>query len=284
MVFESLKKRNIMNRPQATIIGGNGFIGSHLSTRLIATGWDCHVPHRNMPIADLDLTGHVFYCAGLTADYIHRPFDTVEAHVSLLSRILEKDSFESLVYLSSTRLYDSLTDDVATEDSPLTLNPRNPRHIYDLSKALGESLCSLTGKGKARVARLSCVYNDHTDYEGFLPGLLQQIIQNRPNILEVDSSPSFARDYIHLQDVLDALIFIARHGSECIYNVASGENITNEALFSALSQASGCRVIALNQEISSSPPRISINKMQEACNWQPMSVLQKIAAIIEENS
>lgn len=273
-----------MNRPKAVIIGGDGFIGRHLRTRLITSGWECNVPDRNTPPADLKLTGHVFYCAGLTADYISRPFDTIEAHVSLLSKILEKDSFESLVYLSSTRLYDSFSGDIATEESSLQLNPLNPRHIYDLSKALGESLCSLTGKGRARVARLSCVYNDHTDSEGFLPGLLQQLIQNKPRTLEVDSSLSFARDYINLQDVLDALISIAMYGSECIYNVAGGENITNEALFSCLSQESGCKIIALNQDTSPSPPKISIRRMQETFNWQPMSVLKRITAIIRENS
>lgn len=270
-------------KPKATIIGGKGFIGRQLAARLLAAGWDCHVPERQEIFDGQKEMGHVFYCAGLTADYLRRPFDTVEAHVSLLSKILQADRFASLVYLSSTRLYDSQPGIVGSEEIPLLLTSANPRHLYDLSKALGESLCLVTGKGRARIARLSCVYNDHTDEDGFLPGLLRQIIKDRPAYLEVDSSPAFARDYIHLDDVLDALILIATKGKEGIYNVAGGENIRNETLFAVLSTASGCRIMPLRNDESPSPSRISINKMQEEFGWHPLSVLKKITSIIEEN-
>lgn len=269
--------------PKATIIGGRGFIGRHLASRLLAAGWDCLVPDRQEALNGQKDLGHLFYCAGLTADYLRRPFDTVEAHVTLLSRILQDDRFESLVYLSSTRLYDSQPGIVGSEESPLVLTPANPRHLYDLSKALGESLCLTTGKGRARVARLSCVYNNHTDEDGFLPGLLRRIIQDRPAILEVDSSPAFARDYIHLNDVLDALILIATQGKEGIYNVAGGENVRNEDLFATLSQASGCRIIPLRHDEQPAPAKVSIHKMQAEFTWQPVSVLKKITTIIKEN-
>lgn len=276
-------KGKILQKQKATVIGGKGFIGQHLTNKLLASGWDCHVPDRLTIFEGQENMGHIFYCAGLTADYIHRPFDTVEAHVSLLSRILQTNRFQSLVYLSSTRLYDSQPEAVGTEDLPLLLNPTTPRHIYDLSKALGESLCLVTGKGRARVARLSCVYNDHTDEDGFLPGLLRQIIQNRPSVLEVDSSPAFARDYVHLEDVLDALIMIATQGIEDIYNVASGENISNETIFSAFSDISSCRIIPLRNDGSPVPPRISIKKMQDEFDWHPISVLEKTTSIIKEH-
>jgi len=269
--------------PKATIIGGRGFIGRHLEAKLLAAGWECHVPDRQEAWSSQNNLGHLFYCAGLTADYLRRPFDTVEAHVSLLSRILHDDRFESLVYLSSTRLYDSQPGIIGSEEIPLLLTPANPRHLYDLSKALGESLCLTTGKGRTRIARLSCVYNDHTDEDGFLPGLLRQIIEERPAILEVDSSPAFARDYIHLNDVLDALIMIATQGKEGIYNVASGENIRNETLFATLSRVSGCRIIPLRHDEPSAPARVSIHKLQSEFTWQPMSALNKITSIIEEN-
>jgi UDP-glucose 4-epimerase len=272
-----------MRRPKATIFGGKGFIGSHLAARLHSIGWECHVPDRRETFNSRETMGHVFYCAGLTADYIHRPFDTVEAHVTLLSKILQLERFESLVYLSSTRLYDSQSGEVGTEELSLSLNPTNPRHIYDLSKALGESLCFVAGRKRARVARLSCVFNDHTDKEGFLPELLRQIIECRSSSLEVDSSPAFSRDYIHLQDVLDALIMIAVKGKNCIYNVASGENIRNDDLFTALSEASGHRIIPLRNDISAPLSTVSIQKIQEEFGWRPSSVLKKVFSIIKEN-
>lgn len=270
-------------KQKATVIGGKGFIGRHLAARLLAEGWDCRIPGRQESYEGQEDMGHVFYCAGLTADYIRRSFDTVEAHVSLLNRILRTGRFESLVYLSSTRLYDSQPGAVATEESSLSLDPANPRHLYDLSKALGEALCFATAQGRARVARLSCVYNDHTDEEGFLPGLLRKIIAERPTLLEIDSSPAFARDYIHLDDVLDALVMIAVRGRGFLYNVASGENIRNEALFAALAAASGCQIVPLRHDAPPPPATISIQKIQDEFGWLPVPVLTKITSIVEEN-
>lgn len=270
-----------MFKEKATIFGGKGFIGSHLSARLIAMGWDCYVPDRGATYNEKKSLGYVFYCAGLTADYINRPFDTVEAHVSLLSKILQANRFESLVYLSSTRLYDSQPGNSGTEELSLLLNPSNPRHIYDLSKALGESLCCVTGMGRARVARLSCVYNNHTDQDGFLPWLLRQIIEGPPALLKVDSSPAFSRDYIHLEDVLDALIMIALQGKEFIYNVASGENISNESLFTTIGETSGCKIVPLRCDNPPPPPQISIQKIHNEFSLRPIPVLKKIISILD---
>ena len=86
---------------------------------------------------------------------------------------LEQGSLASLVYLSSTRLYDGQGEGVANDTAVLPLDPANPRHLYDFSKGLGESLCHVAGQGRARVARLACVYEGPQDADGFLPALLR---------------------------------------------------------------------------------------------------------------
>ena len=234
--------------------------------------------------------GHVFYCAGLTADYASRPYDTVEAHVSLLGKMLREGCFESLVYLSSTRLYDSQPGRDAFEDGALVLDPANPRHIFDLSKALGESLCRVAGDGRARVARLSCVYKDHTDEDGFLPDLLRRVMAHScgSNIasfaLKVDSSLKYARDYIDMDDVLDALILIATCGKDFIYNVASGENISNGLLFDTISRATGHRIVALRDDEGIHLPIISIRKMHAEFGWEPARVLDRVVRLLGRNA
>ena len=277
----------------ATLIGGKGFVGRHLQARLRAEGWHCWVPQRDDPqLWERDL-GHVFYCAGLTADYAERPFDAVEAHTSLLNRVLRDARFESLVYLSSTRLYDSLGDSLsgigATEDLPLRLAPDNPRHLYDLSKALGESLCCVAGQGRARVARLSCVWSAQPDAEGFLPELMRRVLASRgaPGAAQrpcvfVASSPHLARDYVHIDDVLSALVTLATQDGFAIYNVASGRNVGNAQLFEGLSRVSGCELVATQDGIAATLPRISVARMANAFGWHPSGVLDRIGRIFEQ--
>lgn len=208
----------------ATVVGARGFVGARLAKRLAAEGWNVQAPPKGDPdLLRRDL-GVVFYCAGLTADYDRRPFDTVEAHASLVSELIRAGRFERLVYCSSTRLYDGQVKGEVGEDEPLILDPSDPRRVYDLSKALGENLTVCRAGGRGAVARLSNVY----DWEEGAPGFLSEwLIQARAGReITLQSSPNIARDYIHLDDVVAALVALAS-GPPGICNVASGTLATN---------------------------------------------------------
>lgn len=214
-----------------TIIGGNGFVGSRLAAILRTAGHSVFVPQRDDPRWLTQPLGRVLYCAGLTADFAARPFDTVQAHVGLLARVLQESNFVHLVYLSSTRLYDSLGDNKglpADENLPLLLNTNEPRHLYDLSKALGENLCLSTASGRTAVARLSNVYDWQKDAPGFLSAWLQRASVEK-NLL-LDSAGGVVRDYIHLDDAVAALSAMSAQHATGIVNVASGENVSNDEI------------------------------------------------------
>ena len=271
----------------ATVIGASGFIGRHLTRRLRAEGFEVHEAARDADRWLHGPLGHVFYCAGLTADYAQRPHDTVDAHVALLNRVLRLGQFESLVYLSSTRLYDGSLAEAADEGTALALDPRQPRHLYDLSKALGESLCHVAGAGRARIARLSCVYRGADDADGFLPQLLRGVPQalaqaesGQPPRLRIDTTPCAARDYVHLDDVLQALLLIATRGTQPVYNVAAGRNISNRELFARLRELSGCEVVAGQRHIVRPAPRIDISRLCKEFAWRPVGLLDKLAELL----
>jgi nucleoside-diphosphate-sugar epimerase len=208
----------------ATVVGAAGFVGDALVRRLRSEGWEVYAPAKGDPeLLTRDL-GVVFYCAGLTADYDLRPFDTVEAHASLVSELIRADRFERLVYCSSTRLYDGQRKAESHEAEPLVFDPADPRRVYDLSKALGENLTLARTGGRGSVARLSNVYDWAEGAPGFLSAWL--IAARGTRDLVLDSSPNIARDYIHLADTVTALIAIAA-GQPQVYNVAAGALATN---------------------------------------------------------
>ena len=271
----------------ATVIGATGFIGSRLLAYLQRHGWDCRVGARGeRAFAGQDL-GTVFYCAGLTADFARRPHDTVRAHVGLLNEVLEHGRFDALVYLSSTRLYDGrpgFAGASVDEDTPLALDPAQPRHLYDLSKALGESLCRQASGSRARIARLACVYSgSDDDADGFLGTLLRRLREPRAKpVLEVDSSLDAARDYVHVDDVLDALLAIATRGTRPVYNVAGGANVANRELFARLGELTGCELRAVRELAPPCPATVSIERMRGEFGWQPELLLSRVPAMLRE--
>ncbi len=267
-----------MNK-QATVVGADGFIGRHLLAHLKQQGWECWASPRHAPNFTRRELGTVFYCAGLTGDFAQHPHPTVNAHVSLLNELLEHGRFDSLVYLSSTRLYDTLPGYPADEDSHLALNPAQPRHVYDLSKALGEALCRHASGGRARVARLSCVYAGVDDSPGFLGDLLRRV-QAQRGALSIDCCSHAVRDYVHISDVMTALVHIASHGTQAAYNVASGVNLSNTTLFERLGELCGTRLAASRTQRLPSPAPVSIARMQREFNWQPRQLLSQLPELL----
>lgn len=224
----------------ATIIGGSGFIGQHLHRALLQQGWQCYLPARHANELRTRELGHVFYCAGLTADFRQRPFATVEAHVQHLALVLEHGHFDSLTYLSSTRVYAGVKD--THESAPLMVSPEDPSDLYNLSKLMGESLClnacaarSAQANPVMNVVRLSNVVGDAMPASNFLAEVLHEAKTTRA--VRFRTSPDSEKDYISVSDVVRFLPQIALAGTGGIINLASGKNRSHRELANCLEQA-----------------------------------------------
>lgn len=260
-----------------TVVGAQGFVGRRLVQRLSAQGQAPWTPAKGDPDLTARDLGVVYDCAGLTADYDRRPFDTVEAHASLVSRILAAGRFERIVYLSSTRLYDGLPKAEVDETEPLVFDPTDPRCVYDLSKALGENLVMTRSGGRGAVARLANVYDWEPQAPGFLSEWLVRAQSERDFALA--SSPAVARDYIHLDDVVEALVAIAAAPKPVIFNVASGELVTNGEIAQVFA-AAGWRVGFTGEARPAPPPNASIARLK-AIGVTPRPVKDVVAAYLE---
>lgn len=247
-----------MSGPRYTVVGARGFIGARVAATLKAEGLEVFEPARDDEAwLDQDL-GRVFYCAGLTGDYRTRPFATVEAHVGLLARLLERGRYERIVILSSTRPYgwDGRTE--GRETDPLTLDPNNADHIYELSKALGENLTLHQSGGRGAVARLSYVFDDAEGAEGFLSDWIAAAKSQREVVLQ--SSAGAARDYIHVDDVVRALRAIVDSDINEIVNVASGEVVSNADLAERFERA-GWSTRFTQTAAGPPPPRMTVARL-----------------------
>ncbi|MET0294104.1 MAG: NAD(P)-dependent oxidoreductase [Phenylobacterium sp.] len=261
-----------------TVLGARGFVGTRLCERLRAAGLEPFCPDKGDPaLFERDL-GVVYDCAGLTADYAVRPFDTVEAHATLKAQVAQRGRFERLIVLSSTRLYDSAaTEGLVRADAPLVLDPAEPRHVYDLSKALGENIALTQTGGRGSVARLSNVFDWTPGAPGFLSEWLARAASEKAFTLA--SSPAVARDYIHLDDVVDALIAMAAAERPGIVNVASGELIDNSQIAAVFGQA-GWRVDFSGEAQPRPPPCADVAKLR-SLGVDPRPALGVIASYLE---
>jgi nucleoside-diphosphate-sugar epimerase len=259
-----------------TVLGASGFIGSHLVKRLEELDIPFDAPRRDKKISTGN-AGDVIYCIGLTSDFRSRPFDTVRAHVCKLLEVLQGWEFDSLLYLSSTRLYRTDMPE-ATEGDSFQFNSLNPSDLYNISKAMGESLSLACGK-KTRVVRLSNVYGDDFTSENFLPSIIKDAVSKKKVILQ--TSADSTKDYVNIRDVVDGLINIATKGEHTIYNLASGVNVSNQQLMERISQLTDCRVEFERETPTINFPPINIDRMRTEFDFRPSNVLADITTLVD---
>jgi len=216
--------------------------------------------------------GHVIFCIGLTADFRKSPFETIEAHVQVLANVLKRAQFDSFLYLSSTRVYEGASS--TKEETPLVVNPFNLNHIFNLSKLAGEALCLSLNSPKIKIVRVSNVLGDDFKSENFVFSVMKELIQTAQVILK--TTPSSAKDYILIDDVVEMLPIIAVRGQSRVYNLARGKNITNEEV---LKKLTGAKVSYARDASEIIFPEIAVTKLKEEFNFAPGDPLKEIEAI-----
>ena len=261
-----------------TVLGATGFIGRHLTDWLRTQGHAVATPGRDEILRTKGSLGRVLYAIGLTADFRAQPLATAQAHVSLLAELLGSAEFDSLVYLSSTRVYAGASS--GAEDARLSVRSQEPADLYNLSKLMGESLCLHGGRANARVARVAnvvgpgkCSAND------FLVALAREA---KTGHVRLRSDPASAKDYIHVADLPPLLARLA--APDClhqVYNVASGVQIRHAQWLERLVSRTGCRVsVEADAPLQSFPP-IAVNRIADEFGFQARDALAGMDCLLE---
>lgn len=251
------------------VTGGAGFIGSHVTRRLLDRGAAVdavddlfagrseHVPERATlhgldlrsdelrdvvtavdPDAILHLAAlhYIPYCN----DHPEEAFDVnVMGTRNLLNAAADLDGLEQVVYTSSAAVYPP------RDDAHRETDRENPTDIYGRSKLVGEDVLELfherTGVPSAS-ARLFNVYGPNETNEHLVPAILDQIRDGSRSVDLGNLTP--ARDFVYVEDVAQALVDLLtefgdiEHGYRA-YNVGTGTDHTVREVVAQVSAALG---------------------------------------------
>jgi UDP-glucose 4-epimerase len=253
----------------AVVTGAAGFIGSHLTARLVEQGWAVRgldnersgdwgrltVPAERVERDLTSLSDHelLSLCEGAAALFHlaaekHNsskttPQRTIEVNVLATQRLFDaaaRAGVRKAVFTSSLYAYGARgPDPMAEGDLPA------PTTIYGASKVAGEHLLRIAGQENRlgwTVARLFFIYGPRQYAEG---GYKSVIVKNFERIRRGESPVIFgdgeqALDYVYVDDCVDALLaMLDPEHDGCTYNVATGSAITVNELTALMLEASG---------------------------------------------
>jgi len=263
---------------KATVIGARGFIGAHLVRYLEQGGANVFAPGKNDLTIFARSLGHVFYCAGLTADFRQKPVETIKAHVVYLLDVLERAKYDSLLYLSSTRVYAGSIS--AQEEEKLRVNPCDPSDLYNLSKLTGEATCLAFASNRVRIAKLSNVYGAGMDAANFLPSLIQDAVMRGRILLQ--TSLESVKDYVWIRDVVEVLPKIALSGDRRLYNVAEGRNVSTNQIVERLKRLTGCTIDVAPNAPTVAFPQILTDRVRAEFGFSPVPVEKVIEEMVAD--
>lgn len=235
------------------VIGGGGFVGTHLIHHLRNSGQPVRVLGRSLPMLGFDWTGvdyvridpsdpatwrgyladasSLFYLASTSVpsssnrDPLGDISENLHWTIRLFQEVLQFGCKRIIYFSSGGTVYGECTSEAVSENAPT-----NPICSYGIVKLAVEKYLEMwrkTGSVSSLIVRPSNPFGprQRTDKgQGLVASVIQRVIDGAPITIYGDGSA--VRDYIYVEDLVRVVSELDMKGAEGIYNVGSGIGIS----------------------------------------------------------
>lgn len=288
------------------IIGGAGFIGSHLCEALLALGNSVVViddfstsalkkispqitsykisidnAKKIQAIFKKEKPDVVYHLAGAIhlRRVAHDPLFVKSLNVLGRTQIIldacHQVGVKKLIFISSGgAIYENATK-VPTGEPYLA----HPTSLYGLANLLTEKYIEQFSKSQNLlyvILRLSNVYGPRQWETGVVPSLIKNLLQNKRPVINGDGQQT--RDFIYIEDVIDACIVAAKN-LQGMYNVGSGKEASLNQVFELVKNITGSLgvepVYQTSKTEESKRSALDITKIKQEVSWESKISLEE---------
>uniref|UniRef100_B3EN64 UDP-glucose 4-epimerase n=1 Tax=Chlorobium phaeobacteroides (strain BS1) TaxID=331678 RepID=B3EN64_CHLPB len=287
------------------VLGGNGFIGSHLVDKLLAEGhkvriFDKYEEHYRKPITGCDYRYGDFGNRGLLADALNDidivfhlisttlpetsnddPVFDVQSNVVETLFLLEQcvaKKIRKVVFISSGGTVYGIPTEIPVHEN----NPTNPECSYGITKLVIEKYLALFkhlyGLNYV-IVRPSNPYGERQNpnsIQGAIPVFLNKVAKGES--IDIWGDGEVVRDYIFIDDLVDGIYKAATvKAQSCIFNLGSSTGYSLNYIVKIIRQITGRQVeIKYKAKRTFDIPEIylDISRAGKELSWAPVTSLE----------
>lgn len=298
-----------MNQARCLVLGGGGFLGSHIAERLLVEGHHVRIFDRfpqgrariehlcgdvevmegefgraedvEAALRGVDCVFH-YLGASLPQDSNQNPFFDIESnlvHIVMMLRTMTRTGVSRIVFASSGgTVYGIPRRLPITED-----HPTDPLCSYGVTKLAVEKYLHVFHHLHGvdfRVLRYSNPFGERQNpwgSQGAIAVFLGRIARGQP--IEVWGDGEVVRDFIYVKDAVEATMSVFKYeGESRVFNVGSGGGVTLRRLLEVLGKVTGVDSPVLYREgrkVDVPVNILDIARIREATGWRPKVSLEE---------
>ncbi|MDP2741303.1 MAG: NAD-dependent epimerase/dehydratase family protein [bacterium] len=294
-----MKTIKIANKKKTFLVtGGAGFIGSHLTEDLLKLGHkviiiddfsssaiekiDPRIKTYKTDVEDFDKVREIFkkekpdfvyHLAGvinlryqITNPLFVKAMDILGRTKIILDSCLVSNVKKIIFISSGGSIYENAKVIPTPQDYPA-----HPTSLYGLANVMVEKYIESYYEEYGLnfvILRLSNVYGPRQWESGIIPSIITKILKKEKPVIY--GSGNQTRDFIYINDAIEALIMLAERGKNGIYNVGTGKEVSLNEIFKLVKYFLNVRISPIyknSRDIEAKRSALDIKKIKKEFGW-----------------
>jgi len=285
------------------VMGGAGFLGSHLCDHLLGEGYRVvcvdnletgslqnveHLRGEQFSFVNHDITGHlevegpvdfVFHLASPASpiDYLRLPLQTLKVGSYGTHNALGLAKWKRARFLlaSTSEVYGDPTVHPQPETYWGNVNPIGPRGVYDEAKRYAEALTMAYHRQQGVDTCIVRIFNTYgmrmRPHDGrAIPTFVRQALANEP--LTVFGDGSQTRSFCYVDDLVRGLVLLARSGEHLPVNIGNPQELSLLELAQTVIRVTGSKSEIVFEALPVDDPQVrqpDITRARQLLGWEP---------------